>query len=419
MKRKWLAMALAAVLGTAVLAGCAAPQAQSAPTAGSQEETVSEESTEANGAETEAESAEAKGVEAEAESVEAKETEAAEAENTEAADAGAETKTPDEENAEAKTAETAEAAADTEMTASDTEVRVGSLKGPTTMGLVNLMKASENGESEGTYTFKMATQPDEIVADIAGQNLDIALVPANLASNLYKKTEGGVAVIDINTLGVLDCVTGDETIKSVKDLAGRTLLTTGQGATPEYSIRYLLKENGVEDCTLEFKSEATEIAAILKEDPSQVAVLPQPFATAAQVQNEALHTAFSLTDEWNKVSGGSSQLLTGVTIVRKAFLEEHPEAVALFVSEQSKSATAALSDIDTTSELIAEYGILEKAPVAKKALPYCNIVCIVDEEMQTALSGYLQVLFEQDPKSVGGSLPEDDFYWHVGSFTAQ
>ena len=416
MRKKWLAFALAAVLGTAVISGCAAPQTQSAPApvqeeaAAEEEETASEEAAE----EQEAAEAEAEVAEAEAEGTEAAE---AEAESTEAEAAEAETEGSEAEAAEAE-AESTEAEGDDAGT-SDVQVRVGSLKGPTTMGLVNLMKASEDGESEGNYTFKMATQPDEIVADIAGGNIDIALVPANLASNLYKKTEGGVAVININTLGVLDCVTGDETIKSVADLAGRTLITTGQGATPEYSIRYLLKENGVEDCTLEFKSEATEIAAILKEDPSQVAVLPQPFATAAQVQNEALHTAFSLTDEWDKVAGGKSQLLTGVTIVRKAFLEEHPEAVALFVSEQSQSVEKALADVDATSELIAQYGILEKAPVAKKALPFCNIACIVDEEMQTALSGYLEVLFEQDPKSVGGSLPGDDFYWHVGSFTAK
>lgn len=308
-----------------------------------------------------------------------------------------------------------EAAETTESSAAQTEadadaVRVGSLKGPTTMGLVNLMSEAEAGETEGNYSFEMAAQADELLAGMVSGDLDIALVPANVASVLYNKTEGGVSVIDINTLGVLYCVTGDESIHSVKDLAGKTVLTTGQGTTPEYVLNYLLAQNGVTDCTLEFKSEATEIAAVLKEDASKIAVLPQPFATVAQAQNEALKTAFSLTDEWNAVSDGS-QLLTGVTVVRAAFLDEHKDEVEQFIADHEKSAEQAVNDVDTTAELVAKYGIIEKAPIAKKALPYCNIVCITGDEMKQALSGYLNVLFEQDAKSVGGALPADDFYY--------
>ncbi|MCR4837823.1 MAG: ABC transporter substrate-binding protein, partial [Eubacterium sp.] len=211
-------------------------------------------------------------------------------------------------------------------------------------------------------------------------------------------------------LGVIYCVTGDESIHSIKDLAGKTVLSTGQGATPEYALAYLLQENGITDCQVEFKSEATEIAALLAEDPMQIAILPQPFVTVAEKQNEALKTAFSLTDEWDAL-GKDSKFLTGVTIVRSDFLEAHPEAVQTFMEEAKASAEKAVSDVDGTAELVASYGIIEKAPIAKLALPQCNIVFLDGAEMKSALSGYLQTLFDQNPKSVGGAMPGEDFYY--------
>ncbi len=324
--------------------------------------------------------------------------------------------TPAAASTEAAAASTQEAAAagkqtDTAAGSQTDAVRVGSLKGPTTMGIVNLRKASEDGTSEGSYIFTMATQPDEIAADIAGGKLDIAMVPANLASVLYNKTKGGVSVVDINTLGVIYCVSGNTEIHSVKDLAGKTVLSTGQGATPEYALSYLLEKNGVTDCKIEFKSEATEIAAALNADPQQIAVLPQPFVTVAEAKNPELKTAFSLSDEWDNVSKDGSHMVTGVTIVRNEFLKDHPDAVSVFLKEHAASAEKAVSDIDTTAGLVAQYGIIEKTPVAAKALPYCNIVCIAGDEMKTALSGYLQVLYDANPKSVGGALPADDFYY--------
>ncbi|MGP1348974.1 MAG: ABC transporter substrate-binding protein [Stomatobaculum sp.] len=345
-----------------------------------------------------------------ADSAAASQTTAGEAAVTEATESTAESET-----AEAKTGtgETGAGATETAETGNAAEmeaVRVGSLKGPTTMGLVQLMERSKNGTAEGSYHFSMATQPDELLARTVSGELDIALVPANMAAVLYNKTQGGIAVIDINTLGVLYCVTGDESIHSVKDLSGKTVLSVGQGATPEYVLNILLEKNGVTDCSVEFKSEATEIAALLKNDPSKIAVLPQPFVTAAQAQNEKLRTAFSLTEEWDALPD-SSRLITGVTVVRREFLNENAEAVKLFLKEHAESAERAAEDLSGTAALIAEYGIIEKAPIAEKALPACNIVCISGEEMKAALSGYLEALSAQDMKAVGGKLPEADFYY--------
>ncbi|MEE1114783.1 MAG: ABC transporter substrate-binding protein [Eubacterium sp.] len=305
----------------------------------------------------------------------------------------------------------AETAASTEENNENVLVRVGSLQGPTSMGLVNLRSESEAGNAKGSYEFTMETQPDAIAASFVKGDLDIALIPANLAAVLYNKTEGGISVIDINTLGVLYCVTGDTSVTSVADLSGKTVYTTGQGASPEYVMNYLLQQNGITDCTLEFRSEATEVAAVLAEDPNAIAVLPQPFVTVAEAQNEALHTAFSLTDEWDAVTADGSKLVTGVTVVRNEFLDANKAAVDLYLSEKAESVEKASSDVEGTAALVAQYGIIEKAPIAQKALPYCNIAIVTGEEMKTSLSGYLNVLFTADPKSVGGALPGDDFYY--------
>lgn len=323
---------------------------------------------------------------------------------------------------QAESLESADASASAEETASENAsdgaennsegaVRVGSLKGPTSMGLVSLMNSDT---SANQYDFRMVTAADELVASIASGKLDIALVPANVASVLYNKTEGGISVIDINTLGVLYIVSADDSIKSVADLKGRTVYLTGKGTTPDYVIQYLLKANGLseQDVKLEYKSEAAEVAAILKEKPDSIGLLPQPFVTVACAQNETLKIVLDLTAEWDKVQGAEgSRLVTGVTIVTNEFLKNNEEAVKVFLSDHKVSAKAAVSDPKTTAEQIVQAGIIEKAPIAQKALPYCNITFIEGEEMKAALSGYLNVLFEQDPKSVGGKLPADNFYY--------
>lgn len=291
-------------------------------------------------------------------------------------------------------------------------VHVGSLKGPTSMGLANMEYEDYMGEYTDLMDYYMAVQADEIVTMLVKGELDIALIPANLASVLYNKTEGGVSVIDINTLGVLYVVECGDSIESVSDLAGKTLYMTGKGTTPDYALRYLLSRNGLsaDDLTIEYKSEATEVAAILAEDDNAIGLLPQPFVTTAMMSNEKLHIALDLTKEWDKVS--DSRLLTGVTIVRNEFLEEYPDAVKTFVEAHGQSVKAGEENPELTCQRIEELGII-KAAVAQKAYEYCNIVCITGEEMETALSGYLQVLYELDPTSVGGAVPDEDFYYMV------
>lgn len=295
-------------------------------------------------------------------------------------------------------------------------LRVGSMKGPTTMGLVSLMDKASKGEAEGSYEFTMVTAADELVGKVVAGDVDIALVPANMASILYQKTSQGIQVLNINTLGVLYVAAADDSVQSVGDLKGRTVYMTGKGTTPDYAFRYLLSANGLEDgdVTIEYKSEAAEVAAVLKEQQDAIGLLPQPFVTVAMAQNESLKMVLDLTEEWDKVqseNGGS--LVTGVTVCRKEVLEDESKAAAVevFMKEHGESADFANSDVEAAAELVAQAGIIEKAPVAQKAIPYCSIVCIDGEEMKDMLSGYLSVLYDQDPSSVGGQLPDDGFYF--------
>ena len=309
---------------------------------------------------------------------------------------------------------TAESTAAPEAEAPVTTFRIAGLKGPTTMGMVKLMSDAEAGETHQDYQVTMYGAADEVVPLLVKGDIDLAAIPANLAANLYNQTEGKVQVAAINTLGVLYVVTTGDDVKSVEDLKGKTVYSTGKGTTPEYVLNYILKENGIDpekDLTVEYKSEATEVAAALQAaDEGAIAVLPQPYVTAAQSQSEGLNVALNLTEEWNKVST-DSDLVTGVLVASTEFIEQNEAAFEEFLKDYQASIEWVNSNTADAAELVANYGIVAKAPLAQKALPACNITYVDGAEMKTKLSGYLQVLFDQNPKAVGGAMPGDDFYY--------
>ncbi|MBS5281840.1 MAG: ABC transporter substrate-binding protein [Butyricicoccus pullicaecorum] len=285
--------------------------------------------------------------------------------------------------------------------------QVASLKGPTSMGLSALM-TSENEH----YEFNIYAAADEIVPLVVKGEVDIALVPANLAATLYQKTNGAIEVANINTLSVLQVVTpGDVEMSDLTALKGKTIYMTGKGTTPEASLRYLVEKNGMswDDMTVEFKTEATEVVSALQTDPTAFAVLPEPFATVAIQQLDNRHIALSLGDEWDRVSDNGSQLVTGVTIVRKEFAEAHPAAMLQFAADAAESVAYVNGHPEDAATKIESLDIV-KAPIAKLAIPRCNLVCMTGEEMRTALSGYLDALYTFDPQMIGGKLPDDAFY---------
>lgn len=294
----------------------------------------------------------------------------------------------------------------------ETAVRIGSLKGPTSMGLVELMDQAEKGEAGADYEFTMAAAADEINAAFLKGDLDIVLIPANVASVLYNKTDGQAVVLDINTLGVLYLLESGETVQSAADLKGRTIYLPGKGTTPDYALQYILVQNGLgmEDVDLQYKSEAAEVISALQEEPEALGLLPQPAVTTACMQNEGLRIALDLTEEWDRVSTEGS-LVTGVTLVRREFLEQHEALVQEFLSAHEESAKFTNENIEEAAEMVAALEIVPKAPIAAQAIPYCNITCMTGTDMQNTLCGYLTVLAGQNPEAVGGALPAEDFYY--------
>lgn len=297
------------------------------------------------------------------------------------------------------------------------EINISALKGPTAMGMVKFMDEADAGElTDNTYNFSIAAAIDEVTPKLAKGELDIAAVPANVASVLYNNNSEGFQVLAVNTLGVVYIVESGDTVQSIEDLKGKTIYATGKGSTPEFALNYILSGNGIDpaaDLTIEWKSEAAECLSAISAQENAIAMLPQPFVTTAQMKNDKIRVALSLTEEWNALQEGKEQpstMITGVVIARRAFVEENPAAVSAFLDHYKASVEFVTSDVEAAAELVGKYEIVP-APVAKKALPACNITFIEGEEMKEKLSGYLSVLGEQNPKAIGGAVPGDNFYY--------
>ena len=392
MKKRMIALMMAAVLG-ASLAACGGKTADTSSAQQAQEEAAEP----------------------------AEETPAEEEKEEPAAEAPAEAETPAE-TPEAEPAEPAEAPGTAE-TAQGTEtagdaLRLFVLSGPTGIGAMNLWAAADAGETAQAYNITMTGANDEIVAALSKGEADVAAIATNLASTLYNKTEGGISVLAVNTLGVLSILApagvSSEEVASIADLSGRTIYAPGQGANPEYVLRYVLSGNGLDpdaDVTIQFVGEGSELLTVWQNDPEALIMAPQPVATTLLMQNEGASKLFDMTDEWDAVSGGASRLMQGCVVVRKAFLEEHPEAVETFLTEYRASIEKAQSDVEGTAALCESYGLIPKAAIAQKAIPQCGLTFVSGEEMKEQLGGYLQVMFDAAPASVGGALPADDFYY--------
>ena len=286
-------------------------------------------------------------------------------------------------------------------------VRLGGLKGPTSMGMVKLFDDADNGLGQNAYMYTIAASANELTPQLVQGELDVLAVPANVAAILYNQTEGGVVLLAAGTLGVLYIVEkGGETVTDIASLNGKTIYATGKGATPEYALTYLLSQHGLtlgEDVQVEWKSEPTEIVALMAEQDNAVAMLPQPFVTVAQSQVEGLRVALDMSAEWDALDNGS-RLITSVLVARKAFADEHPAALAAFLEDYAASTDYANEHPAEAAVLVEKYGIV-KAAVAEKALPQCNLVCITGVDMKVAVGGYLQTLYDLKTEAVGGAMP--------------
>jgi len=293
------------------------------------------------------------------------------------------------------------------------DIKVAALKGPTAIGMVKLMSDNEDNKTANNYTFQIEAAADAFTADLIKGDVQIAAMPCNAAATLYNKSNGKVSVVGINTLGVLYILDNKGEVTNVSDLKGRTIYTTGKGTTPEYTLRYLLNTNGIDpdkDVHIEFKSEASEVAAIMASAKEEtVAMLPQPFATTVLMNNKEARIALDVTKEWENVSKDGSTVVTGVIVVNTEYYNNHKAAVDKFLEEYKLSADYVNANVDEVSTLVEKYGIT-KAAVAKQAIPKCNITIITGSDAKDKISKYLNVLYEANPASVGGKLPEDNFY---------
>lgn len=283
-------------------------------------------------------------------------------------------------------------------------VRVAALKGPTAMGLVKLMADEKDQDN---YAFTLAASPDVLVPALAKGEVDLACLPVNLAAILYQNTKGAIKVTNINTLGVIYILEKGEGVKALSDLASRKVYASGKASTPEYALTYLLEKAGVKDVQVDWKAEHSEALAAFLQDPEGLAMLPQPFVTVAQTKNDRIKIALDLTREWEAVTGET--MVTGVTVARQDFLEKNPEALDKFLKDYEASVSYVNANVKEAAALIGEYGIVDAA-VAEKALPYCNITFIKGDAMEKALVPFYQMLFDQNPKSVGGQMPDEAFY---------
>lgn len=293
------------------------------------------------------------------------------------------------------------------------DIRIAALKGPTAIGMVKQMEDAAAETTANHYQYTIAGTADEITTGLVKDDYDIAAVPCNMASVLYNRTEGKIKLAGINTLGVLYIIETGDTIQSVADLKGKTIYSTGLGTTPQYTLNYILKANGLDpekDVTVEYKTEATEVAAMLAEADNAVAMLPQPYVTSVMMNNDKVRIALDVAKEWEAVSDDNSSVVTGVVVVRSDFLEKNKAAFDAFMAEYLTSTDYVNANVEASADLVEKFDIF-KAAVAKKAIPYCNITMIQGEDMKTKVNGYLTALYDQNPKAVGGKLPAEDFYY--------
>ena len=291
------------------------------------------------------------------------------------------------------------------------DMSVACMAGPTGIGMAQLMDAQKNGTAANNYTFTVGETADAFHAKFISGDIKIAAVPTNVAVKAYNKTEGKVRMLAVNTYGALTVLENGETVKSIADLKGKTVYTTGKGQNPEYILQYVLGENNIDpakDIEIIFAT-PDEVTAALVSGKTDIAILPEPKATAAITQKNTLRRAINLTDEWDEVS--DSQLMMGCVIALDSYVTENTAAVEKFLEEYKASIEFANTDPEQAGQMCEEGKIIPKAKIATACIPNCRLTYVDGQDMKDAITGYFKVLFDADPTSIGGKLPADDFYY--------
>ena len=291
------------------------------------------------------------------------------------------------------------------------DMTVACMTGPTGVGMAKLMADSAAKTTANNYTFTVAAAATEINAKFLKGEINIASVPTNVAATLYNKTQGKVRMLAVNTYGVLSILEKGDTIKSIADLKGKTIYSTGKGQNPEFILKHILTKNGIDpekDITINFVSSEDLVQKLISGE-AEIALAPEPAATTVMVKNADLRRALSINDEWSKVS--DTELMMGCVIALDSYVTANPEAVAKFLEEYEKSIQFAIENVDEAAKHCATYKITASEAIAKKAIPTCNLCYVTGSDMKTNVNGYLNVLFTANAESIGGAMPKDDFYY--------
>lgn len=291
-----------------------------------------------------------------------------------------------------------------------TNINIGALKGPTGMGLSKLMVDNDNSKAANAYSFELFKAPTDITGLIMNNELDIAAVPTNLAATLYNKTNGGVKIIALNTLSVLYVLEKGNTINSINDLEGKKVYASGQGATPEYAVNYLLEQNNI-SCEVEYFANHDEVVTQAIAGNADIVIIPEPNVSTLLKKSSDYRVALDINDVWEATTQGKSLISMGCIVARTEFIENNKDAVDAFLKEYAKSVEYVNENVEDAAKIIAQKGIIADEEIAKKAIPNASMVCIKGEEMKTKTTPFLQILFDSNPKSLGGALPGEDFWY--------
>lgn len=280
---------------------------------------------------------------------------------------------------------------------------VATLAGPTGMGMIQMF-------GNPAYDISLLTSPDEITPKIISGEVSVATIPSNLAAVLYNKMKGGISIVAVNTMGVLYILENGDTVSSVEDLAGKTIYATGQGSTPEYALNKILEANGLDDVDVEYMGAHADLANAMAAGEVKLALLPEPYVSTVLAKNPDVSVKIDINKEWQKIFGEDAGMPMGVTVVSNDFAANKADMDQL-IADYSASVDYVTTDTDAAAADIVAQGIVGAEAVAKSAIPRCGISFITGEQCKTILDDYFDVMFESNPDSLGGAIPDDAIFY--------
>lgn len=288
-------------------------------------------------------------------------------------------------------------------------VVIAGLKGPTSIGMIKLIDEKALNDNKYNVEYVAESAPDALMAKIIGGEIQISSLPINLASTIYNKTNGEIQIAAVNTIGNLYII-GNSDIISLDDLKGKTLAISSKGATHDYAMNYILANKKLsEEVTIKYFPDHASLAQSVIGEDSKVALLPQPFVTQALVNNNKVKILLDLNKEWKSVT--DIELYTGCIVVNKKFAQNNKEFVKNFFSQYKISVDWVNNNPKDAALLVEKNGIMLNATIIEKAIPYSGITFKKAFEDKDNLNKFYKILFDSNPASIGGKLPDEGFYY--------